>query len=359
MKRTSSRYSLSGALTSGRGLLASAAILASTASLAANHVEVPILLYGPIVPDSEITDWRVTRSNFEAHMQALANDDYNTITLDEYHAHLENGASLPSKPIILTFTNGYRHLLTHVDGVLNQHGFTGSVFLVTNAIGSSAANRQTSEDWDEDEPTPVVENLIWSEVETLANNGRWEIGSHTRSHKNFSEGSTAAERQSEIVGSKQDIEDELGADSVRYFSYPNAQGTDITSVRNLVEANYDLALGVKGPDTDTGPTDPNDPYALPRLYVRDKHEDNIFHADLLGGGGGTDEHHPADSNQDEAITLAEVIAYGKAWREDSSWERGPSPPTLAYVINAGGIWRIGGGYRSNPDASGVPWESRN
>jgi hypothetical protein len=72
------------------------------------------------------------------------------------------------------------------------------------------------------------------------------------------------------------------------------------------------------------------------------------------------EAHPADLNpKDYAISLAELTAYGAAWKKGEAWSVGPVPIPLPYVTQAGLIWQRGEKYRYDPSAGAAPacWAS--
>jgi hypothetical protein len=66
------------------------------------------------------------------------------------------------------------------------------------------------------------------------------------------------------------------------------------------------------------------------------------------------QYHPADTNQDFNISLAEVTAYTAAWKRGQSWPTGPVPIPLNYVTRAHLIWQHGEAYRFEPSAGAPP-----
>jgi len=64
--------------------------------------------------------------------------------------------------------------------------------------------------------------------------------------------------------------------------------------------------------------------------------------------------HPADYNPDEpssvtnddwTISIGEVTHYASHWKSGQTWPRNPSPIEIAYVTNAGYLWRMGEHYQ--------------
>lgn len=314
-------------------VLAAVTLFATSAD--AQRREVPILLYGQVGEDGG-SQWRVTESNFEQHMQTLASQGFETITIGEYLDHIDDpsGNPLDENSIILTFINGYRSVIETVDPILEEHGFTATAFLVTDVIGDTQGSRQDSS-WDTQDPGPDVDHLIWPEVRQLVDDtdGRWEIGSHSRTHARLT--NSGVNLQSEIAGSQSDIESGIGGGyTVRYFSYPN--GAHNQEIRDLVGDNYDAGLGVQG----VSRTSHDDVLALPRLYIQNPHGSDIM-ARIEG------EPHPADIAQNWRIGDSELTTY------ISDWLAGDDDIPDSFLSQGIEIWLSGGAYTYNPQHEGA------
>jgi len=55
--------------------------------------------------------------------------------------------------------------------------------------------------------------------------------------------------------------------------------------------------------------------------------------------------HPADTNGDGRLSIAEVTAYGAAWKKGDIWPNAPNPIPIDYVTRAGFLWRSGEVYQ--------------
>jgi hypothetical protein len=58
--------------------------------------------------------------------------------------------------------------------------------------------------------------------------------------------------------------------------------------------------------------------------------------------------HPADTNKDGRMVIAEVTAYASAWKRGLAWPNAPSPIPQAFVTNAIMLWKSGEAYTNQP-----------
>jgi peptidoglycan/xylan/chitin deacetylase (PgdA/CDA1 family) len=98
--------------------------------------EIPVLCY------HQIRNWQTTDSkfsriyimptdNFSRQMQLLADSGYHTIRPDQLLNYLNNDASLPSKPVLITFDDGTASQFMSAVPVLKQHHFIAVFFIMT------------------------------------------------------------------------------------------------------------------------------------------------------------------------------------------------------------------------------------
>src|ERR1700730_771734 len=72
---------------------------------------------------------------FRAQMQYLANHGFHVISLHEAVVAIKNHNGLPSRPVVLTFDDGYADFFTAAVPVLQSHGFTATSFVVSGRMG--------------------------------------------------------------------------------------------------------------------------------------------------------------------------------------------------------------------------------
>jgi peptidoglycan/xylan/chitin deacetylase (PgdA/CDA1 family) len=171
-----------------------------------SNVKVPILTYHYIRINTDVNDrlgfaLSVTPADFAAQMDWLASNGFHTITPADLYANLNGTASLPSRPVILSFDDGYADFYTTALPILRDHDFTAVAYVVSGFIG-----------W----PGYMTAAQI-----TDADRMGIEIGSHTVNHANLAR-SSSGNVQFQVAASKQALEQLLGHQVVS-FCYPSGQ----------------------------------------------------------------------------------------------------------------------------------------
>ena len=162
-------------------------------------------------------------------------------------------ASLPRKPVIITFDDGYQSVWDHAKPVLDQAGFAATVFLVSQAIGKHNI-------WDLQQSTPILPCMDETTCRRLLADG-WEIGSHGLNHLPLPELAPKALNE-ELIGSKISLE-KLFDYSITAFCYPH--GAWNKRIQEQVKrAGYQLACATSAKSSSV--TD--DQWALRRVKVK-------------------------------------------------------------------------------------------
>jgi peptidoglycan/xylan/chitin deacetylase (PgdA/CDA1 family) len=147
----------------------------------------------------------------------------------------------------ITFDDGYVSVLEAALPELLRHGFTASMFIISDRLGGS-------NEWDEGPAWPLMSA---GQVGELAAAGM-EIGSHGATHQRLA-GVSADQLETEVSGSRARLGELLGT-RIRGFAYP--YGSMDAAARDAVrDAGYDYACAVQTPMAELGFM------ALPRVYV--------------------------------------------------------------------------------------------
>lgn len=200
------------------------------AQLPGRALRVPILMYHridllrPSLP-AITRALTVEPTAFAAQMRALARSGHHTITQAQLFDALEHGRPLPSRPVLVTFDDGYRDVLHYAAPVLHRLGQHATMYVVSGRVSG---------------PDPSF--LRWRDLRALERLGV-EIGSHTSSHANLPRLSASA-AASELGGSRHLLERHLGH-PVQWLAYPYG-GYDARVVALARAAGYVLAVTTRG-----------------------------------------------------------------------------------------------------------------
>jgi peptidoglycan/xylan/chitin deacetylase (PgdA/CDA1 family) len=123
---------------------------------------VPILAYHMVNDVRVDNEYCMTTSQFDEQMKYLSEEGYTAISMREFFEARGGKRTLPDKPVIITFDDGYKDNLTEAQPILEKYGMKGTVFVATGLVDT---------DW----------YLTPAEIKELSDRGM-EIGSHTVSH---------------------------------------------------------------------------------------------------------------------------------------------------------------------------------
>lgn len=211
-----------------------------TSAIPIHTSDLKVLMYHHIVDDRY--DMRkywncVHVDKFRKHLEWIERCGFTTITLEDYRLALNGDISLPKKPIILTFDDGYLNIYKYAFPALQEFGMKAVIFVLGDL------NRKVN-DWSYEEPqAELMEGRQILEMHLAG----FEIGSHSLTHEKLTQAAPEMIWK-EIYYSRMTIESLLNA-PVRTFSYP--YGLVNETVKKMVaDAGYLTACGVY-----TGPPD--------------------------------------------------------------------------------------------------------
>lgn len=145
---------------------------ASSAPASAEEtIELPIIMYHSVYKDASLqNDYIISADTFRADMEFLKEHGYETIFPAELFAYTQGDASLPEKPVMITFDDGYLDNLFYVLPILQELDMTALISVV------GAFSEEYTENGDRD---PAYAYLSWDDICQLNASGAIEIGSHT------------------------------------------------------------------------------------------------------------------------------------------------------------------------------------
>lgn len=169
--------------------------------------QVPILCYHQVrnwrsTDGAMGKDYTVETQNFKDQMKMLSDSGYNTILPDQLYAYLNEGKSLPKKPIMLTFDDTVLDQFTTVNPTLKKYGYKAAYFVMTVSIGKQGK---------------FVNYMSKEQIKQLSDEGN-TIGSHTYDHKNFKK-YTGKDWEEQLDKPTKKLE-EITGKKIEYFAYP-------------------------------------------------------------------------------------------------------------------------------------------
>lgn len=185
----------------------------------------------------------VSPQAFTAQMRWLALAGYTSITLDALLAHRNGTYSLPRRPVVITFDDGFQDCVEYAVPILQARGFTAIFYLVAGLMGKTSR-------WLVPERGFEFPLIDWATARQLEAAG-FSCGAHSMSHPRLAELSPDACRV-ELEESRRLLEDQLGHE-VRHLAYPfgsyNAVVRAIAADTGYASA-CSVRIGLSAPDDD-------------------------------------------------------------------------------------------------------------
>ena len=161
-------------------------------------VVVPILLYHRIGESPINSQYYVPPDKFEEQMKLLHDWEYTVIPVETLVKAIQDGADLPPRPVIITFDDGDISVYETAFPTMRKYGLTGVVYIVGNYMGTDGY-------------------MSAKQIKELVAEG-WEVGSHSRSHRDLTKLEPAVQRV-EIVDARKALQEATDS-PVLTFAYP-------------------------------------------------------------------------------------------------------------------------------------------
>ncbi len=205
-------------------------------------VQVPVLTYHRVhaMPAVGLPDLIVDPASFDAELAALQSGGYHTVSEAQLFDALYRGATLPSKPVLISVDDGYVDDVKTILPDLQRHHMVATFFVITG--------RMTEPGF-----------LTADQIRQLDRAGM-DVGDHTAHHVDLRQ-LTASQLQSETAASRRVLQSVLGH-FVYYFAYPFGyyNSTVIQAVR---DAGFTMAYTTGAGITESTAT----PLTFPRIHV--------------------------------------------------------------------------------------------
>ncbi len=193
-------------------------------------LKVQILCYHRFSEQASSDPMVVSRADFEAQMNYLAENDFHVISLAAFDRLRAEGGLFADRTVVITIDDGYASAADVALPVLERFGFPATLFIYPEFIGGGHA-------------------LTWSQLRDISRNALFDVQSHATSHTSLlpqpaEQALKYLERiEQEVVTADRTIRRRLGIKPV-YLAYP--YGDVSRPLLELMEKHgYRLALTVQ------------------------------------------------------------------------------------------------------------------
>ncbi len=207
-------------------------------------MSVPVLMYHHILSQDSFIASSV--KNFEEQMKFLYENNWKTLTSNEFYQFKQGKLKVPKKSVLITFDDGWRDNFIYAYPILKKYNLKATLFIVTQWIdeASKSGNCEYSE-----KNHTECKNLVplnprsvlccWDELKQM--DDVFDIHSHTHTHRDdyFS----SISWKDEFIKSKKLIQENLGFED-HYLCWPRG----IYSSELIQEANnekFDILFTTK------------------------------------------------------------------------------------------------------------------
>ena len=215
---------------------------------------IPILMYHHVsrVRPAGFAKYTVDPGALHAQLRLLRRLRYTTVSLDDVLDAAAGVATLPRRPIVLTFDDGFAEAIDLAVPILAEHGARATFFVVAGRLGGHS-------DWLERERGVRLQLASADRIREVADLG-FSIGSHTWTHPHLAT-MPADDRSVELDDARRRLEDVIGC-GVEHLAYPHGEWD--SSVRHAAAAaGYRSACTTDQRFATLG----GDPLALARIIV--------------------------------------------------------------------------------------------
>jgi len=184
---------------------------AVTSAVSSDGVAVPIIMYHSVLKNQRrLGKYVVTPDELESDMKYLRDKGYTTVFIQDLIDYVYNGKTLPEKPVILTFDDGYYNNNYYLLPLLKKYDMKAVISIVGTFADAEDETKTRN---------PNFSYLSWGDMDELIKTGYIEIQNHSYDmHK--------------ITSSRNGAKMRKGESLADYEAFLNS---DIMKLQNLME----------------------------------------------------------------------------------------------------------------------------
>ena len=134
-------------------------------------IKLPVVMYHSLLKDPGLQGrYVISPDLFEEDLQYLRRNGYTAVGIEDLLRYVDGKASLPEKPILLTFDDGYYNNYYYAFPLAKQYGMK----IVISPVGSYMDKAA-----EENDPHPTYSYITWEDMREMAQSGLVEFQNHT------------------------------------------------------------------------------------------------------------------------------------------------------------------------------------
>ena len=131
-------------------------------------VAVPVLMYHSVSDGDEYVV--ISPENFRKHLEAIKENGFTPVSLDELIRYVDYGFPLPSNPVCITFDDGYLDNYTNAFPMLKEFGFKATIFAIVSSVGKETYKNTSYE---------ITPHFSYDQAREMIDSGLISVQSHT------------------------------------------------------------------------------------------------------------------------------------------------------------------------------------
>ena len=204
----------------------------------------PVIMYHDIKTEAH-DEFDVLLEDFCAQLDWLKENNYETLSMEDFVAIIKAGKDFPEKSILLTFDDGYSGVSNYAVSEIAKRKMKATFFIITDMLGVFSTR---------------YAHVTPKQLKEIAGNELFSIGSHSLSHPHLDD-LDDEKLEDQLEDSKEYLE-KLTGRKVLAFAYPYGE-YDEEIIDEVIDAGYEAAFAVKNGDLCNHPAR----YTIPRIYM--------------------------------------------------------------------------------------------
>lgn len=188
-----------------------------TAATSGNSsVDVPIIMYHAVSSvESMQGDYVISPEEFEKDLKYLNEQKYTTVFVSDLTEYVNVSGTLPEKPIVLSFDDGYYNNYLYAYPLLKKYNCKAVISPIAYYSELYSQNGEENEQYT---------HCTWDQIREMDESGLVEIGNHTYNMHSYGKGRNGIGR--------------MCGESIE--NYQTAIKTDIEQAQSIIEKNTDI-----------------------------------------------------------------------------------------------------------------------